>query len=141
MHVLIDTNVVLDVLLDRSLFVHDAAAILSIPEPVVYKYISASAITDIYYVAYKELRDKQKVKDIIKRLLSLIHIADVSGEHILFALESEWNDFEDSVQNAVAELHSFDAIITRNAADFKNSNVSIFFSERFFTIYFKRLEE
>ena len=126
MHVLIDTNVVLDVLLDRPLFVDDAAAILSIPESIVYKYISASAITDIYYVAYKELRDKQKVKDIIKRLLSLIHIADVSEENILFALESDWNDFEDSVQNAVAESHNFDAIITRNSTDFKNSNLNIF---------------
>ena len=126
MHVLIDTNVVLDVLLDRPLFVDDAAAILSIPESIVYKYISASAITDIYYVAYKELHDKQKVKDIIKRLLSLIHIADVSEENILFALESDWNDFEDSVQNTVAESHNFDAIITRNSADFKNSNLNIF---------------
>ena len=126
MHVLIDTNVVLDVLLDRTLFVHDAAAILTIPEPVVYKYISASAITDIYYVAYKELHDKQKVKDIIKRLLSVVRIADVSEENILFALESDWNDFEDSVQNAVAESHNFDAIITRNSADFKNSKLNIF---------------
>ena len=126
MHILIDTNVVLDVLLDRPLFVDDAAAILSIPESIVYKYISASAITDIYYVAYKELHDKQKVKDIIKRLLSLIHIADVSEENILFALESDWNDFEDSVQNAVAESHNFDAIITRNSTDFKNSNLNIF---------------
>ena len=126
MHVVIDTNVVLDVLLDRPLFVDDAAAILSIPESIVYKYISASAITDIYYVAYKELRNKQKVKDIIKRLLSLIHIADVSEENILFALESDWNDFEDSVQNAVAESHNFDAIITRNSTDFKNSNLNIF---------------
>ena len=126
MHVLIDTNVVLDVLLDRPLFVDDAAAILSIPESIVYKYISSSAITDIYYVAYKELRNKQKVKDIIKRLLSLIHIADVSEENILFALESDWNDFEDSVQNAVAESHNFDAIITRNSTEFKNSNLNIF---------------
>lgn len=125
MHVLIDTNVVLDVLLDRPLFVDAAIAILSIPESIVYKYISASAITDIYYVAYKELRDKQKVKDIIKRLLSLIHIADVSEETIVFALESDWNDFEDSVQNAVAESHNFDVIITRNLADFKNSNLNI----------------
>ena len=126
MHILIDTNVVLDVLLDRPLFVDDAATILTIPESIAYKYISASAITDIYYVAYKELHDKQKVKDIIKRLLSLIHIADVSEENILFALESNWNDFEDSVQNAVAESHNFDAIITRNSADFKNSNLNIF---------------
>ncbi|UTC56815.1 PIN domain-containing protein [Treponema sp. OMZ 305] len=140
MHILIDTNVVLDVLLDRPLFVDDAAAILSIPESIVYKYISASAITDIYYVAYKELRNKQKVKDIIKRLLSLIHIADVSEENILFALESDWNDFEDSVQNAVAESHNFDAIITRNSTDFKNSNLKILSPKDFLNAISKDLK-
>ena len=140
MHVLIDTNVVLDVLLDRPLFVDDAAAILSIPESIVYKYISASSITDIYYIAYKELRDKQKVKDIIKRLLSLIHIADVSEENILFALESDWNDFEDSVQNAVAESHKFDAIITRNSTDFENSNLKILSPKDFLNAISKDLK-
>lgn len=84
MHVLIDTNVVLDVLLNRYPFAHDAITIFKLPESVVYKYISASAITDIYYIAYRELRDKQQVKDIIKRLLSVICIADVSEENIFF---------------------------------------------------------
>ena len=125
MHILIDTNVVLDVLLNRYPFAHDAITIFKLPESVVYKYISASAITDIYYMAYRELRNKQQVKDIIKRLLSVIRVADVSEENIFFVLDADWNDFEDSVQNAVAESHNFDAIITRNAADFKNSNVNI----------------
>ena len=125
MYVLIDTNVVLDVLLNRYPFAHDAITIFKLPESVVYKYISASAITDIYYIAYRELRNKQQVKDIIKRLLSVIRVADVSEENIFFALDADWNDFEDSVQNAVAESHNFDAIITRNSADFKKSNVNI----------------
>ena len=114
MHVLIDTNVVLDVLLNRYPFAHDAITIFKLPESVAYKYISASAVTDIYYIPYRELRDKQKVKDII-----------ISEEDMLFALNSDWNDFEDSVQNAVAESHNFDAIITRNSADFKKSNMNI----------------
>ena len=139
MHVLIDTNVVLDVLLNRYPFAHDAITIFKLPESVVYKYISASAITDIYYIAYRELRDKQQVKDIIKRLLSVIRVADVSEENIFFALDADWNDFEDSVQNAVAESHNFDAIITRNSADFKKSNVNIL-SRKIFCNSFQKIK-
>ena len=44
-------------------------------------------------------------------LLQVIHVADVSENNILFALNSDWTDFEDSGQNAVAESHNYDVII------------------------------
>ena len=125
MRVLIDTNVVLDVLLNRPTFVSAAAAVLKIPESDAQKYVSASAVTDIYYIAYRELRDKDLVKDLLRRLLRVVHVADVSESEIISALNSGWSDFEDSVQNAVAELHGFDAIITRNPDDFKASSLPI----------------
>lgn len=125
MRILIDTNIVLDILLNRTPFVQNAVDLLKLCGEYVREYISASAITDIYYISYKMLRDKQKVKDIIKRLLSVIHIADVSEETIFAALDSDWNDFEDAVQNAVAASHNFDAIITRDPRDFKNSNLKV----------------
>ena len=49
MQVLIDTNIILDVLLNREPFVQNAVKILKIPESKVYKFVSASSITDIYY--------------------------------------------------------------------------------------------
>lgn len=71
MQVLIDTNVVLDVLLKRFPFVQDAVEVLKVPETVARKFVSASAITDIYYIAYREIRDKQNVKNLIKTLLKV----------------------------------------------------------------------
>ena len=125
MRVLIDTNILLDVLLNRALFVQDAVDVLNISDKDVKKYVSATTITDIYYIAYKELRDKEIVRDLIKRLLKIVHIADVSEQEIILAIDSGWDDFEDSVQNAVAESHKFDAIITRNISDFKESSILI----------------
>ena len=131
MQVLIDTNIVLDVLLNRTYFVQPAVQILKLSEDSVQKYVSASAITDIHYIAYQEIRDKTKVRELLRKLLQIIHVADVSEENILSALNSDWKDFEDSVQNAVAESHEYDAIITRNKKDFKESNLKVFSAEEF----------
>ncbi len=131
MQVLIDTNVVLDVLLKRFPFVQDAVEVLKVPETVAQKFVSASAITDIYYIAYREIRDKQNVKNLIKTLLKVVHVAEVSESDILSALDSDWTDFEDSVQNSVAESHEYDAIITRNKGDYKKSSVKVFFPSEF----------
>lgn len=131
MQVLIDTNVVLDVLLNRDDFVRDAVAILKLPESSVQKYVSASAITDIYYIARQEIKDKAEVKNLLKTLLQIIHVADVSEDNILTALDSDWSDFEDSVQNAVAESHNYDAAITRNKGDYKKSNLKVFSPKEF----------
>lgn len=119
MQVLIDTNVILDVLLNRESFVQDAVKILKLSENKVEKFVSACVITDIYYIAYQEIRNKNRVKELLKTLLEIVHVANVSEENILIALNSVWRDFEDSVQNAVAECHNYDAIITRNKSDYK----------------------
>ena len=131
MQILIDTNVILDVLLNRDSFVQDAVKILKLPASDVQKYVSASAITDIYYIARQEIRDKQLVKELIKTVLKVVRVADVSENIILSALDSDWADFEDSVQNAVAEFHDFDVIITRNQSDYKKSNLKVLSPKEF----------
>ena len=131
MQVLIDTNVILDVLLNRNPFVQDAVKILKIPEDNMQKFVSASAVTDIYYIAYQEIRDKIKVKDLIKTLIQVVHVADVAEANILAALNSDWSDFEDSVQNSVAESHNYDVIITRNKGDYNKSNLQLFSPKEF----------
>ena len=77
------------------------------------------------------MHDKAKVKELLKKVLQIIHVADVSEENIISALNSDWKDFEDFVQNAVAESHEYDAIITRNKKDYKNSNLKVFLPEEF----------
>ncbi len=131
MKLLIDTNVVLDLLLNREPFCNEAAKVLNLSDRAeVKEYISASAITDIYYIAYRQLRDKTIVRNMIKTLLSIVSIDCVTEQEIAEALELEWSDFEDSVQYAVAYLNEMDGIVTRNAADYKRAELSVWSPEQ-----------
>ena len=91
----------------------------------IQEYVSASAITDIYYLSYRQLRDKKLVKRLIKNLLTVVSVAYVSEREIFKAIELDWPDFEDTVQYSVALLQQMEGIVTRNPEDFKRSEISI----------------
>lgn len=98
MKLLIDTNVVLDVLWWREPFFRTAAEVLNLTQrDEVREYVSASAITDIYYIANKQMKDRDAVRDLLKRLLMVVSVAAVSEREIQNALNLVWGDFEDSV--------------------------------------------
>lgn len=126
MKILIDTNIVLDVMLKREPFYKLSVDILGLSKrDNVEEYVSASAITDIYYLACRQLRDKGRVRKLIKQLLTIVSIASVSEQEIQNALDLEWNDFEDSVQYSVAFLQEMDGIVTRNPHDYKEAKMKI----------------
>ncbi len=126
MKYLIDTNVILDVLLKRESFYKSCAKVLTLArQEDTELYVSASAITDIYYIAYQALRDKTEVQSLIVKLLKIVLIAGVSDDEIKKALALSWVDFEDSVQYSVALLQEMDGIITRNPRDYKRSEIKV----------------
>lgn len=126
MKLLIDTNVILDVLLKREPFCNDAVKILNLSHQTnIYLYVSASAITDIYYIANQTLKNKTAIKNLLSKLVQIVSIASVSESEIKHALTLTWNDFEDSVQYSVASLQEMDAIITRNPNDYKKADIKI----------------
>ena len=126
MKILIDTNVILDVLLKREPFCKAAIEVLELAKlNKVQEYVSASAITDIYYIANQTLRNKTAIKNLLSKLVQIVSIASVSESEIKHALTLTWNDFEDSVQYSVASLQEMDAIITRNPNDYKKADIKI----------------
>lgn len=131
MKLLIDTNVVLDVLLRREPFSKTAAEVLNLTQrDDVREYVSASAITDIYYIANKQMKDRDAVRDLLKRLLMIVSVAAVSEWEIQNALNLAWGDFEDSVQYSVALLNEMDGIVTRNPSDYQETNMRIWLPEQ-----------
>ena len=131
MKLLIDTNVVLDVLLKREPFAESAANVLSLAQRKdIREYVSASAITDIYYIANRQMKDSTAVKNLLKRLLTIVSVAAVSAQEIQNALCLPWSDFEDSVQYSVALLHEMDGIITRNPKDYQDADIRIWLPEQ-----------
>jgi predicted nucleic acid-binding protein len=96
MKVLVDTNVVLDVLLNRSPFYANSRAVFELGEQKrITGYISASSITDIFY----------------------------TETTITDALALRWKDFEDAIQFTVAKENDIAYIITRNETDFETSYI------------------
>ena len=131
MKLLIDTNVVLDVLLRREPFFRTAAEVLNLTQrDEVWEYVSASAITDIYYIANKQMKDCDAVRDLLKRLLMVVSVVAVSEREIQNALNLAWGDFEDSVQYSVALLNEMDGIVTRNPSDYQEANIRIWLPEQ-----------
>lgn len=127
MKLLIDTNVVLDLLLKREPFCKEAAEVLNLAQrDEVQEYVSASAITDIYYISQKLIKDKAAVTALLTRLLMVVSVAAVSEREIINALKLAWPDFEDSVQYSVAFFNEMDGLVTRNPSDYKDADIPIF---------------
>ena len=130
MNILIDTNVILDVLLKRKPFYQDSINILKLAKWENYNlYVSASAFTDIYYIANKSLKNKTETKALIKNLTKIVSVASVTEAEIKNALALSWKDFEDSVQYSVALLQEMDGIVTRNPDDYEEAIIKIWLPE------------
>jgi predicted nucleic acid-binding protein len=124
MKVLVDTNVILDTLLYRAPFYDDSQAMYALVEQrLITGYISSSAMTDIFYLVRKEVRDTALVYKIMDTLAADFIIAPVLASTIKNALALCWKDFEDAVQYTAARENGIEHIITRNAADFETGKV------------------
>ena len=117
---LIDTNIIIDIACERQPFFKDSAAVLEmIDRQKLQAYLSASIVTDIFYLLRKEL-GKQKTIKFLKDLLQIMEILAVDKTIVLKALYSENNDFEDQIQTQVALENELNMIITRNIKDYKS---------------------
>jgi predicted nucleic acid-binding protein len=86
-------------------------------------YVSASAITDIYYIARKAYKDKSKALDLVRALTDTVRIATVNEGTVKNAINLEWNDFEDSVQYSAGENINAEYIITRDPKGYAGSAI------------------
>lgn len=130
MELLIDTNVVLDMFLEREPFVAMSRQAISLSKKYPVKsFISASSVTDIYYIAYRGLKDHQIIRRHFKTLFKFVGVVAVTSKDIHAAFALDWKDFEDSVQYAVAASNNFDGIVTRNMQGFTDNAVKIFTPE------------
>lgn len=126
MKLLFDTNVILDVLLDREPFSGDAEFLLSMVErSEIIGYICATTVTTIHYLATKALSRQAAIRH-IRTLLSLFTIAPVNRIVLEGAAASDFNDFEDAVLHEAGIHAGAEYIITRNSLDFKKSKLPVF---------------
>ena len=126
MRVILDTNVVLDVLLARKPFVQQAARVFSLAEQSrIEGYLCATTITTVDYLLMRSLPTKD-ARQAVWRLLELFEIAVVNRPVLEEALRSNMADFEDAVLDQAGRLAGVEAVVTRNAKDFRHASLKIF---------------
>ena len=126
MRVLVDTNVVLDVLLERRPFSEAAAQVFAlVEESRIEGFLCATTLTTIDDLLGQALAPA-KAREALQRLLNLFEIAPVNRPVLEQALRSGIADFEDAVLEQAGRLVAVDAITTRNVRDFGKSTVTVF---------------
>ena len=134
MKILIDTNIAIDVLLKRQPFLASSVQVLGLSKLGITLFLSASTITDIYYIVRKSTNNKKTAMTLIKDLLENIDIAAVTGNEIRQAISLDWGDFEDAVQYAAGETIAVDYIVTRNKSDFASSVLPVVSPDEFLAL-------
>ena len=121
--ILFDTNVVLDVLLERQPHEDASTAVWAIVETGNAKgMLAAHAVTTIHYFIRKQKGNLESMRA-VAAILRVFSVAPVDGEVFEEALQLPCSDFEDAVTVAAARLAGCDYIVTRDPRGFRGSPV------------------
>ena len=121
--ILFDTNVVLDVLLDRQPYVEASAAVWAAVETGTSEgMLAAHAVTTIHYLVQKAM-GPVKARRIVSSILRVFGVATVDGVAVQEALQLPLSDFEDAVTAAAARRAGCEYIVTRDPQGFRGSPV------------------
>lgn len=125
MRVFLDTNIVLDVLLNRpGLIAESEAVILRCEKAGDPMFIAWHGLATAYYLLRRGRTEAEAMQEVDK-LLAWARVADAGDANARAAREFEFSDFEDALQAASAEACGADWIVTRNIADFTKSKVFV----------------
>ena len=126
MRVLVDTNIVLDFLLQREPFFQDAELLFqAIDAGQAVGHVTATTLTDIFYISRKHTRSLEKARQAVLETLTAMVICPVNRAVLEAAFRSGLDDFEDAVQIFCAVEQGLDAILTRDAKGFLSSSVTV----------------
>ena len=124
MRVLIDTNIILDFLLQREPFFQNAELLFqAIDQGQVIGYVTATTLTDIFYISRRHTRSVEQARQAVSETLTAMVICPVDRAVLELAFDSGLADFEDAVQIFSAVVEGLDAIVTRDVQGFLNSPV------------------
>ena len=120
----IDTNVLLDLLMERDGY-QEAAIIMDMSGSTEFRLsVSVLSMSNIAYVLRKVL-NSDELYVALNKLSSFLHIVSVSSEDYFAAVKLRTRDFEDALQYFCAKSSGCDCIIIRNIKDFVFSDIPV----------------
>lgn len=124
MRVLIDTNIILDYILNREPYGDYARRIVeACKEKKLSGCIAAHTVPNIFYILRRDYSVEER-REILLALCQLFDVSGINADKIQNALKNKsFSDFEDCLQMECAKEYHADYIVTRNTADFAASNI------------------
>lgn len=121
--ILIDTDVLIDVALDRQPFSDAASELLDrLQTGPKRAFVAWHSLSSFYYLV-TPARGGSDARDFITELIRFVEVADCGTDAIGFAAGLGMEDFEDAMQVAAARACGARFVVTRNARDFRRSPI------------------
>ncbi len=97
MELLIDTNAILDMVFQRKGCENAKKLFQKIIENGHRAYITATSVTDLFYIIRREIRDTEQTYVIMEQIFKLVSVMPVTQKDVQSAFDQKWKDFEDCV--------------------------------------------
>lgn len=137
MKVMVDTNIIIDVYQNRTSFAPASAKILKLSESKkITGVVTASTVTDIYFILGRHIKDHALLKTLVKKMLTTVTVADVLASDITEAFKLPMDDFEDALFAQCGKRVKADYIISRNTVDFIHSPIPAIEPDDFLNKFF-----
>ena len=127
MKLFLDTNVLIDFILERPLFYQPAAMIISCAaERKIKVCVSALSVVTANFLCVERCKMPLNVyRRKMDFLRNVIEISSIDSSDIYNSYDSNWKDFEDGVQYFSAIRAEVDYLVTRNVKDFEESDTKV----------------
>lgn len=122
--ILIDTNVLIDYLLEREPFFEDAKkVILSCTNGETKGCIAAHSLSNMFFILRKDYDAKER-REVLLNLCKIFDVEGIDKAKLISGLQNEnFSDFEDCLQMECAKAYEADYIVTRNVSDYATSEI------------------
>lgn len=132
LNLLIDTNILLDVFLQRKPYADLSEKIFKACALREYNgIIAAHSFTNLFHILRKRFAQSE-LRSLLSDLLTFFEVSCLDKQRLFNGLQrTDFSDFEDSLQDECAAELNADYIITRNVKDFKTSRVKAITPEEF----------
>jgi predicted nucleic acid-binding protein len=135
MIVFCDTNILMDVLLDREPFVAEARKLWFLAERGrIQGTVSALSFPNVYYVARKT-RGHEAALAMLKAMRDTFQIVECDAQIIHQAMDSKFADYEDAIQHFSALRVNAACMVSRNPRHFPKSSLPVLTPHEFFSIH------
>jgi predicted nucleic acid-binding protein len=120
---LLDTDVLLDVVLDRHPHVEHSAALLDhLTKQPGSSFIAWHTLANVFYLTRKGSTGMSAI-DFFRALLEFVRVAPTTTNDALRSIDLGLSDMEDALQVAAAQACGAQYIITRNTRHYRRSPI------------------